>query len=418
MISLAVLAAGWVVVLSPGDYAILKFPPLSRHSHLTFGGGVQGSTRLAATSKTIRTASGLSSVPDGTGTSLFGTGTQPNYFVLDPSFDDGSTYQTALQLEQSHEDLSSGAGYGFDHIATRGTPPSGVGTTRTSRTINGFTGGLLERLTFPSAFAAPDPFTNKDDQAEDFTLTISAENNRLSVSLVADTKINGTTLNFNFGDLTGVSRSAFIDDNTFAALGNGSQFVDSLPADFRALLVNQEVAPATNFLPTGVTFCSCQYLEWGYWIAEVTPSANTFRDRIHLATWVAGEVSQLANLSSLTGTASYSGHAVGSVSTGGAIYQAAGTYTSTVNFDNPAASTTNITNFDGANYTGSGITIGSGTSGLNNFIGSLTGVGRTVALTGSFIAGGGDAAAEVGGNFIIDGGSTYRAAGIIAAKKN
>ena len=31
-VSLAVLAAGWVVVLSPGDYAILKFPPLSRHS--------------------------------------------------------------------------------------------------------------------------------------------------------------------------------------------------------------------------------------------------------------------------------------------------------------------------------------------------------------------------------------------------
>ncbi len=34
MISLAVLAAGWVVVLSPGDYAILKFPPLSRHSRV------------------------------------------------------------------------------------------------------------------------------------------------------------------------------------------------------------------------------------------------------------------------------------------------------------------------------------------------------------------------------------------------
>ena len=34
MISLAVLAAGWVVVLSPGDYAILKFPPLSRHSRI------------------------------------------------------------------------------------------------------------------------------------------------------------------------------------------------------------------------------------------------------------------------------------------------------------------------------------------------------------------------------------------------
>ena len=38
MISLAVLAAGWVVVLSPGDYAILKFPPLSRHSLPSIGG--------------------------------------------------------------------------------------------------------------------------------------------------------------------------------------------------------------------------------------------------------------------------------------------------------------------------------------------------------------------------------------------
>ena len=31
MISLAVAAAGWVGVSSPGDYAALKFPPTPRH---------------------------------------------------------------------------------------------------------------------------------------------------------------------------------------------------------------------------------------------------------------------------------------------------------------------------------------------------------------------------------------------------
>ena len=42
MISLAVLAAGWMVVLSPGDYAILKFPPLSRHSQCRVENGLEG----------------------------------------------------------------------------------------------------------------------------------------------------------------------------------------------------------------------------------------------------------------------------------------------------------------------------------------------------------------------------------------
>ena len=341
--------------------------------------------------------------------------------ALDPAFISGAgTRHTALQFEQPHESLS-GAGYGFDHVAAIGTAPSGIGTTRTSRTINGYTGGLQERLTFPSTFLVPDPFTNKDDQAEDFTLTTSAENNRLSVSLTTDSKIVGTTMSFNFGSVTGMgrNRSAFIDDNTFAVRDStAAQSVDSLPVSFRALLVNQELASASDFLPSGVNFCSCQYLEWGYWIADVKPGANTYRDRIHLATWVAGDVSQSTALSALTGTASYSGHAVGSVSTGGAIYQAAGTFTSTVNFGSPSASTTSITSFDGANYTGTGITLGAGTSGLNKFSGSLAGAGRTVALTGSFINGGGDPAAEMGGNFSIDGGAAYRAAGIIAAKKD
>ncbi len=48
MISLAVLAAGWVVVLSPGDYAILKFPPLSRHSLRVIGAIEGGMSRNGA----------------------------------------------------------------------------------------------------------------------------------------------------------------------------------------------------------------------------------------------------------------------------------------------------------------------------------------------------------------------------------
>ena len=51
---MAVLAADWVVVLSPGDYAILKFPPLSRHSH--WGGPIGLINAVAAPDRFARLA--------------------------------------------------------------------------------------------------------------------------------------------------------------------------------------------------------------------------------------------------------------------------------------------------------------------------------------------------------------------------
>ncbi len=47
MISLAVAAAGWVGVSSPGDYATLEFPPLLRHDLVLDGYGMSDTMRRA-----------------------------------------------------------------------------------------------------------------------------------------------------------------------------------------------------------------------------------------------------------------------------------------------------------------------------------------------------------------------------------
>jgi len=52
----------------------------------------------------------------------------------------------------------------------------------------------------------------------------------------------------------------------------------------------------------------------------------------------------------------------------------------------------------------------------HKFNGSIAGAGRTGSYTGSFMSGGGEVAAEMGGQFKVDGGG-YSAVGIFAAAK-
>ena len=110
-----------------------------------------------------------------------------------------------------------------------------------------------------------------------------------------------------------------------------------------------------------------------------------------------------------------SGHAIGTVFTNSQVYQAIGSLSATVNFDNTSASTFNISNFDGANYAGTGLAI-TADGARHKFAGTIAGAGRTGGYTGSFMSGGGDVAAEMGGQFKVDGGG-YSAVGVFAAAK-
>ena len=232
--------------------------------------------------------------------------------------------------------------------------------------------------------------------------------------------MSGPTTNYDlsFGSLTGgnAGRGAFIDDNVFAARENQAvdQLVNGQTATARLLMVNSEVASETDFLPSGVSFCSCQYSEWGYWIADIAGSAG--RDHVHLGTWVAGVLPSLPDIP-LTGTATYNGHINGSVVSASAKYQAVGTFQNTWNFANNTGNIA-ITNFDGVNFSGS-----ASASNRRDFSGSFSasagGGVRNGQLKGSFFSGGGDAVAEQGGQFHIlqSGGPAYTASGTFQAKK-
>ena len=133
-------------------------------------------------------------------------------------------------------------------------------------------------------------------------------------------------------------------------------------------------------------------------------------------------MSDFSTVAGVSGTATYIGHAVGTVNNGGSIYQAMGSLSMTVDFGDPDASATSITGFDGGNFSGTGLTLSSAASGLAIFqnsatlIGSAGQAGRTASITGGFVSGVGDTTAEVAGQFTVSG-SGYDAAGIIAGAK-
>ena len=59
-------------------------------------------------------------------------------------------------------------------------------------------------------------------------------------------------------------------------------------------------------------------MTWGWWSGDVKYNANSSynpngRDRLNLATYVAGNVTPVAQLNQLTGSATYTGHLIGSV---------------------------------------------------------------------------------------------------------
>ena len=178
----------------------------------------------------------------------------------------------------------------------------------------------------------------------------------------------------------------------------------------------------SSTLPAGVTMCGCQYLSWGFWGGNLDRPGNQ-RDSIHLATWVFGKIDSAVTINSLTGTATYNGHVIGTSVSGtinAPVRTRVGNLQYNVNFNNLASSSGTITNYDGGNYTMTGVLL----NGLNtthrisgNINGSSgTAIGRLGTFDGSFFRGGSDPAAEMGGTLKISG-IDYQSTAIFAAKK-
>ncbi len=367
--------------------------------------------------------SASTTVPDVNGNTLFG-GSSIDGFVLDQNRTDASGNYTQQDASTVQIGASgSNTSFGFNQPVLATTLPSGVGSSRTITDESGFFGGIMENghglhyailgglelevnqanSTLGAVFGGTDPFTS------------------------SSSGINSMVLQF--GTLSGrnFARSTYIDDNIFGATesytlpveittpGNTTityptQSNASTGIPTAAMVTSATVPGAINsLLPSGVTPCACQYLQWGYWQANIPASnqggpSNTVQSS-YINTWVAGMPT--VNLPA-TGSGSYSGAAFGTVSNNGVTYLAAGGYNLNYNFGNNSG-TVSISNFDNHTFTGSV------SGGGGGYAATLAGSGTNGSLVGQFF---GPGAAETGGSFAVhqNSGPSYIASGIFAAK--
>lgn len=380
-------------------------------------GKVRGSTRVGATADLHTISGAFETATDGDGASFFGDDS-PDHFVLQATPGSSVTDETAAGSVSFNPNTV--ADRTNDTLATRTSH-----TDSTSTGLNGFAAGYVET---DGASPGADFLFNFGGDPIDISVQTSAETNKVLAAFRLKTASGAVEYVYKFGDLDGGAfgggastsgNSIFVDDEhlgavdrtTLSSTVGGTTVVDESTYMFSL----DGAGPSSS-----VTECTCQFLEWGHWGGQLDSASNT--DRVHLAFWVVGQMSTYSTIAGVSGTATYTGHAVGTVNNGGLVYQAAGSLSMTVDFGAPGNSSTSITGFDGGSFTGTGLTMSAAASGLAVFdnsaalVGSGGQAGRTATITGGFVAGGGDPAAEVAGKFTV-AGTGYGAAGVIAGAK-
>lgn len=301
----------------------------------------------------------------------------------------------------------------------------------------GYLGGAIQTVNSATGLLSNTSlFLNRGPSPTSVTIKTSAVANKVLAFMSAD-QVNGVGAEFDlsFGDddpafdgVSTVGLSAFIDDFAFGALalGRGINFLGgdpaAVPTELDVALVTADVGglERSSAVPAGVTLCACDFLTWGFLDGHVLHGPDL--GVIHLANWVAGEVSNVAAINALGAgaNATYSGHAIATVVTGPNVYTAIGGFSMNVAFNNRATTILAVSNLDGADYAGLGlVNIDTGVNAGNNvFDAVLNGdFGRRIDMRGSFIGGAGDPAAEWGAQIVITAGADYKGSGIAAASK-
>lgn len=385
-------------------------------------GTAQASLRENGSAPLQRFFSNVSTAQTATGSAVYGgTG---EYFVFLPDRRNNDLEADLVTPQAgTQEDFASLTRSPYYYVsATAPTAgPAGLGASRTDRTLSGYTAGLMETRD-SSGNIVVSQFAS--GSVGDVSVTTSATNNRAAASMVFTEVGNSyNSYDLKFGSLTGqnANSSSFIDDQRYAIGGapaggstnNGNPVLANL-----AMVTHQGVANDADLLPAGVAYCECEFMSWGYWMADMKyesgPRAGE-SERVHVATWIAGTLPDEIDIP-LSGTALYVGHAIGNVNNNGASYVAVGEFRQVWDFGDRQGAF-QINDFDGGSYAG----ITSAPVTRRDFSGSITGfagtgVGRSGAVSGSFFSSPTSPVAGQGGNFTING-SNYSAAGTFAGSK-
>lgn len=397
-------------------------------------GGALATSRLDTSKQAYRIESEVTTL-DASATNtgkaqFFGSG-NPDYFALISANRTSSTSATTDNAEEEFGATTST--YKGQTVVLKVDDESL--NSRTSKTRYGYTGGALQEITASGVLSSTTLFRNETSDPKDVVVKTSAETNKVNAdidvtdafgSAFSSLKVDFGDKDTAFGDGTSTTgESVFIDDKRFAASdrdGTNTTFSGGtvLSDDLALVTASSDSDFAVNFLPSGVTLCACDFLTWGFWSGDIDLSSGV-HEIIHLANWVAGEIPTLSAVSALSGSAAYSGHAIGTVKDGSSVFQAVGNWDYTFNFDSPASSTGTISSFDSGSYTIGGATLSSGDSSRNKFSGNLTGAsgtasGRSGSFVGSIMQNGSTVNAGMGGHFQVSG-TNYQASGIFAAAK-
>ena len=394
----------------------------------TFGsvvanGPVRGTFMAGGALTQISSAS--TTVPAANGNTLFG-GNSIDGFVLDQNKTDANGNYTQQDANTVQIGVSgSNTSFGFNQPVLATTLPSGVGSSRTLTTEYGFFGGIMENghglnyailggvglavnqanSTLYATFGGGDPFTSSSSGIAAIGLNFGTFSGRnYGRSTYIDDSIYGATESYT------VPFDISTPGNTTITYPTASSGATNSPT--AAMVTSGTVPGAANslFQAAGATPCACQYLQWGYWQANIPASnqggpSNTVQSS-YINTWVAGQPTM--NLPP-SGTGSYSGAAIGTVNNNGVAYLAAGGYSLNYNFGSNTGSVS-ISNFDNHTFTSNSVGGGGGA-----YAATIAGSGANGSLVGQFY---GPGAAETGGSFAVhqNSGPSYIASGIFAAK--
>ena len=413
------------------------------NSTIFSAGRFNASYRLGDTQRIGRQVSGQSTFDTGAGNSIFGPSGETMVFTPDSLSTTvtsnlgivsatTTTRTSQASFDQPYNNLN-GSDYFNVTQATRTSSTSTTENARTSQTMNGYVGGLVEQRN-SSGTITTRVLGNPDNASPtNIILITDAASNRASATFtVPEWDGSGTSATFRLGGTSGsgFSTSSFIDDKIYAVADRPSDLLTNTTSvtisgvtsqtgdlESRTFAVSYGTAPATFdsfFQAAGVTRCtSCDFMTWGVWGGDVKYKPNytaNERDRLNFATYVAGTLTSTVQLPN-TGTATYSGHAIGNVLNGSSAYVAAGSYTNAWNFATQTGAVT-IGNFDGATYTGNTAL----TNGTVNFTGPISGAGRTGAVAGSFFNSPTVNAKGQAGTFTVTG-TGYKAGGTFVGAK-
>jgi hypothetical protein len=323
---------------------------------------------------------------------------------------------------------------------------------RGTKTYEGYAAGMLEsgRLYDNGNGITSVAYRSTSSSLE---LNLDAERDTMGASFTisdiqnADPDLASLHLSFGFDPVTlGLGRGTYVDDDRFGASASNNPdgnvvvtdlddeitITNDIPSDNFAYFFNNELAVQTGFFPEDHPPCVCAFLEWGYWGGRrdwFDTGANEMRHEfVHLGTWVAGDISNEADLPT-SGEASYAGHVVGNVTRNidGTDYQyiAGGGFNMDWSFQTRTG-TASISDFDGINAStpAGGLTDTSVSNALNSFTGTLSGTDTfpvtptpvSGGIDGSFVSGPGGSAAGVIGSFDLVGASVS-ATGIVAGEQ-